>query len=193
VEPHVLDLAGPLISTGLELNNEPCSNFGKAVGPASGESSFGGGVGDCSPMLEHDEFLVIVAFELLPEECTDEEPVESLRFGRIVLFFDMIAAFCGCLELDVVVGAKAGQAKSCAPVVEAFTKVLEAPSLCRLSLLSRPAKRSNSPTKEPVSKRDICGSSTDDTVTLRSSPGLRKTTGSASDLSLAFMTRFSLD
>jgi hypothetical protein len=82
VEPQVLDLDGFLI--GPRLSHMPCpaATLGRAVGPASGESSFGGGVGELSSMLEHDECLVMVgAIELFPEECIEEEPVESLRFG----------------------------------------------------------------------------------------------------------------
>lgn len=46
--------------TGLSLTGTSSFTLGSAVGPASGASSFGGGVGDVSSILEHEEFLVIV-------------------------------------------------------------------------------------------------------------------------------------
>ena len=113
-------------------------------------------MGELSSTLEHDECLVIVgATELFPEECTEEEPVESFRFGTTDRTDAIVDAFCGCLAVADVVGAKAGQSKSFAPLVETFTKVLEALSLSWLLRSSKSAKRSKRPMNEPVSTREI--------------------------------------
>lgn len=157
MEPQVLDLDGLVIDTGLSLRAASFFTRGRAVGPASGASSFGGGVGEVSSMLEHEEFRVIVgATELWPDELTDEEPVESLRAGSTLRVETIVGALCGCLAgTDIPVpGAKVGQAKSFA-AVETFTKVLEAPSLESLSLPSKLLKRSKRSTNELVSTWEI--------------------------------------
>ena len=195
-ESIVLDLDGLVRDTGLSLTGASSFTRGRAVGPASGASSFGGGVGEVSSMLEHDEFLVIVgATELWPDELTDDEPVESLRAGRALRFEVMAGALCGWLAGNDVSGAKVGQAKSCAHVesVETFTKVLEAPSFKGLCPPSKLLKRSKRSINELVSTCEICGSWTDGIVTVGSSSDWRNGTGRSSgdaDFSRDFMTRF---